>query len=197
MQSWITVGTILVFSVLLTDADAVADAVLEPSYFIKHEELQWFWPLDPLDMCIDVQGAPGDSNGASLQLWQCERSGKGPGNSPTDQRWFIDEQGFIKNGWSGKCVDVIGEPGESTGSELQLSDCEFSGKSPNNAQTDQKWFLDAGGVIRNKYSNKCIGIQTYPVNNGSLLELRECAIGGGQMGDCRQGHQEYLVREMH
>ncbi len=38
--------------------------------------------------CIDVAGAPGMANGAPLQLWDCEGSGRNRDNgSATDQRW--------------------------------------------------------------------------------------------------------------
>jgi len=38
--------------------------------------------------CIDVSGAPGDTNGAPLLLWDCETSGHNAENgSPTDQLW--------------------------------------------------------------------------------------------------------------
>ncbi|NJO18463.1 MAG: ricin-type beta-trefoil lectin domain protein [Thioploca sp.] len=38
--------------------------------------------------CIDVAGAPGRSNGAQLQLWDCEILGINPDNgSLTDQKW--------------------------------------------------------------------------------------------------------------
>ena len=40
--------------------------------------------------CIDVAGAPGNTNGAGLQLWDCETSGRNPDNgSDTDQRWRL------------------------------------------------------------------------------------------------------------
>ncbi len=37
--------------------------------------------------CIDVSGAPGTTNGARLQVWDCETSGRNPNGSLTDQRW--------------------------------------------------------------------------------------------------------------
>jgi hypothetical protein len=47
--------------------------------------------------CIDVAGAPGRNNGARLQLWDCELSGRNADNgSPTDQQWKITSDGFIK-----------------------------------------------------------------------------------------------------
>jgi hypothetical protein len=40
--------------------------------------------------CIDVSGAPGQSNGARLQLWDCELSGRNRDNgSTTDQQWIL------------------------------------------------------------------------------------------------------------
>lgn len=41
--------------------------------------------------CIDVAGGLGRSNGAALQLWDCERSGRNADNgSTTDQKWQLD-----------------------------------------------------------------------------------------------------------
>jgi hypothetical protein len=88
--------------------------------------------------CIDVSGAPGTSNGAQLQLWDCERSGKNHNGSPSDQLWDFFN-GFIKNRASGKCIDVHGAPGTGNGAKLQLWDCELSGKHSNGSQTDQQW----------------------------------------------------------
>jgi hypothetical protein len=92
--------------------------------------------------CIDVDGAPGKDNGSKLQLWDCEVSGYNAyNNSPTDQKWEITQEGFIKNLLSGKCIDVGGAPGKDNGSKLQLWDCEVSGYNAyNNSPTDQKWF---------------------------------------------------------
>lgn len=91
--------------------------------------------------CIDVAGAPGQHNGAKLQLWDCELSGRNSdNNSTTDQQWKMTREGFIVNVLSGKCIDVAGAPGRNNGSQLQLWDCERSGRNPdNNSITDQKW----------------------------------------------------------
>ncbi len=90
--------------------------------------------------CIDVAGAPGTVNGAALQLWDCELSGRNKDNgSMTDQRWVISN-GFIINVRSGKCIDVAGAPGTANGTKLQLWDCELSGRNgSNNSITDQRW----------------------------------------------------------
>jgi hypothetical protein len=93
--------------------------------------------------CIDVAGAPGNASGAVLQLWDCETSGLNRDNgSPTDQRWTLGGDGFIRNTSSGKCIDVAGAPGNANGAVLQLWDCETSGfNSDNGSPTDQKWRL--------------------------------------------------------
>lgn len=94
--------------------------------------------------CIDVAGAPGSSNGAALILWDCERSGTNADNgSTTDQTWVLTNDGFIINSLSGKCIDVAGAPGNTNGAQLQLWDCERSGRNADNgSRTDQKWQLD-------------------------------------------------------
>ena len=47
--------------------------------------------INPLSgKCIDVAGAPGNTNGAPLTLWDCESSGLNRDNgSSTDQRWTL------------------------------------------------------------------------------------------------------------
>ena len=94
--------------------------------------------------CIDVAGAPGQENGSLLQLWDCELSGKNRDNgTPTDQTWILTGDGFIKNKLSGKCIDVAGAPGQDNGSQLQLWDCELSGRNRDNGTpTDQTWAIE-------------------------------------------------------
>src|SRR5688572_21402936 len=53
--------------------------------------------------CIDVDGIPGTSNAAKLQLFDCEFSGRDPFQGrTTDQRWELTSGGFIRNALSGK-----------------------------------------------------------------------------------------------
>jgi hypothetical protein len=78
--------------------------------------------------CIDVVGAPGRSDGARLQLWDCELSGTNPdNNSITDQRWTLTDDRHIRNELSGKCINVADAFGRSNGAGLQLGDCERPG----------------------------------------------------------------------
>jgi Ricin-type beta-trefoil lectin domain len=77
--------------------------------------------------CIDVDGGPGHTDGAKLQLWDCEFSGEDhDNNSPTDQIWTITNDGHIRNKFSEKCINVDGGPGHTDGAKLQLGDCESS-----------------------------------------------------------------------
>ena len=131
--------------------------------------------------CIDVDGLPGQSNGTILHLWDCEFSGFNyVNNSPTDQRWILTSDGFIRNTLSGKCIDVAGAPGQVNGSQLLLWDCELSGRNRDNGSvTDQRWSVTADGFIRNTLSGKCIDVAGAPGQvNGSQLQLWDCELSG-------------------
>jgi len=131
--------------------------------------------------CIDVAGAPGRSNGAPLQLWDCELTGVNPdNNSTTDQRWVFTNGGFIRNTLSGKCVDVAGAPGRDNGAPLQLWDCELSGRNRDNGSTtDQRWTITGNGFIRNTLSGKCIDVAGAPgQSNSARLQLWDCELSG-------------------
>ncbi len=131
--------------------------------------------------CLDVSGAPGNSNGARIQLSDCELSGLNPdNNSPSDQRWTFNLNGFIVNTLSGKCLDVSGAPGRSNGSIIQLSDCELSGLNPDNGSpTDQIWTMTDDGFIRNRLSGKCIDVAGRPgKKNWGSLQLWDCQLSG-------------------
>ena len=131
--------------------------------------------------CIDVAGAPGRTNGAPLQLWDCEISGINPDNgSVTDQRWVLTNDGFIRNTLSGKCIDVSGAPGRTNGAPLILWDCERSGRNADNGSiTDQKWMLTGEGFIRNTLSGKCIDVAGAPGRtNDARLQLWDCERSG-------------------
>jgi len=130
--------------------------------------------------CIDVAGAPGTENGAPLQLFDCEFSGRNPNGTPTDQLWEFLPNGFIRNSLSGRCIDVAGAPGVANGARLMLYDCEFSGRNPNGSQTDQQWQMLPSGLIRNRLSGRCIDVAGAPGrSNGARLQLFDCEVAGG------------------
>lgn len=127
--------------------------------------------------CLDVAGAPGTANGARLILYDCERSGRNPNGSLSDQFWFFDN-GMIRNALSGKCIDVSGAPGDRNGAPLQLWDCETSGRNPNGSPSDQFWTFD-GGMIRNELSGRCIDVSGAPgTANGAPVQLWDCEDSG-------------------
>jgi hypothetical protein len=131
--------------------------------------------------CIDVGGAPGRENGAPLVLWDCELSGRNADNgSPTDHKWTLTSNGFIRNVLSGKCIDVAGAPGRENGAKLQLWNCELSGRNADNgSRTDQQWTLTSNGFIRNRLSGKCIDVAGAPgKGNGAPLQLWDCELSG-------------------
>jgi len=131
--------------------------------------------------CIDIAGAPGRTNGAPLQLWDCELTGVNPdNNSTTDQRWVLTSDGFIRNTLSGKCIDVAGAPGRNNSAPLQLWDCELSGRNRDNGSiTDQNWTITNNGFIRNTLSGKCIDVAGAPgQSNGARLQLWDCELSG-------------------
>jgi hypothetical protein len=99
------------------------------------------------DLCLDVKGTPGTTNGAPLQLSKCEVSGFDDLGNVTDQAWDFYYGGHIKNRLSGKCIDVAGAPGNSNHLPIQLWTCESSGYNPDNGSlTDQKWTNACSGA---------------------------------------------------
>lgn len=94
---------------------------------------------------------------------------------------------FIENiETDGKCIDVVGAPGIVNGDQLQLFDCEVSGRHPNGTKTDQRWafmpngaFGQPGSFIQNtNYPGKCIDVEGAPGrNNGDKLQLYTCEWG--------------------
>lgn len=144
--------------------------------------------------CIDVSGAPGQSNGSPLQLWDCELSGVNPDNgSSTDQQWVLTRGGFIQNTLSGKCIDVAGAPGRSNGARLILWDCEFSGRNADNGSaSDQRWTVTSNGFIRNTLSGKCIDVSGAPGrSNGSPLQLWDCELSGRNLDNGSTTDQQW------
>lgn len=127
--------------------------------------------------CIDVVGTPGRNNGAPLALHDCEYSGFFNG-TPTDQRWYMSDEGFIVNQLSRKCIDVGGSPGTENGATLNLWTCERSGFTSNGEPTDQLWNFYEGFFI-NQLSGRCIDVVGTPgTENGSPLALHDCEFSG-------------------
>ncbi len=81
LPSWLLAFSSITLSVFLIKQSSEAQGIQE--IFISN--------LLP-GKCIDVAGAPSISNGARLQLWDCQLSGRNLDNgSDRDQRWvFVD-----------------------------------------------------------------------------------------------------------
>jgi hypothetical protein len=149
--------------------------LLAPSYsFAQSAE---FLVHEASGMCVDVSGAPGTVNGATLQLWACETRGNRDNGSATDHKWSY-QNGFVRNGLSGKCMDVPGAPGTAPGSRMQIWDCELSGKNSNGSQSDQQ-FDFVNGQLRNRISGLCVGpARSEYQKNGQPLVLQKCTKPG-------------------
>ena len=134
--------------------------------------------------CIDVTDGPNQSGEATLQLADCEFSGRSPSATPTDQRWRMSSQHLIRNQLTGKCLDVRGSPSVNNGSVLQLGECEVSGRSSDNNPTDQQWetfflsptieLVDSGSDWVSTYAmkvpdNHVSGMLTGQLLNASLV----------------------------
>jgi len=144
--------------------------------------------------CIDVAGAPGRDNAASLQLFDCEFSGRNRDNdSETDQKWTITGDGFIKNSLSGRCIDVAGAPGTGNATKLQLFDCETSGRNrDNDSETDQRWTITGDGFIKNKLSGRCIDVAGAPgKGNAAPLQLFDCELSGRNRDNGSETDQQW------
>ena len=88
------------------------------------------------DYLTYVPGAPGTNNGAVLRTDRCEWNGYSPNGRETDQRWYIDDRGYIVNELSGRCLDIAGAPGRRNGAKALLWDCEYGWPW---RRTDQRW----------------------------------------------------------
>lgn len=90
------------------------------------------------DMCLDVKGFPPASmeNSRNVMIYPCEEDKL---NTDTDQKWLINEEGYIQNKANEKmCLDVKGRPGTENRTNVMLYDCEF--EDPDG--TDQRWAFE-------------------------------------------------------
>ena len=88
---------------------------------------------------------------------------------------------FIKNTYTGKCIDVKGRPGLNSGSPIKTHTCELDGFDDiNKAPTDQLWEIDGKGYITNVLSpSMCLDVKGYPgKSNSTKLQLWPCEYSG-------------------
>jgi hypothetical protein len=88
--------------------------------------------------CLAVSGNPGFSSGTKLRLETCvlDSNSTNPSiaTAYAEHRWVITAAGYIRNQFSGKCIDVDGSYGSAGGTAVKIDTCEFS-----NDLTDHKW----------------------------------------------------------
>lgn len=121
--------------------------------------------------CLDVPGISNLTPGTPLQLWDCEVSGVEPNGKRSDQFWYADLQGPIRNALSGLCMDISGT---HPGAQITVAVC-------NPANPAQIWTLQPDGFIRNVATGKCIDVVGYPgVVTGTPLQLFDCEVGHPQ-----------------
>lgn len=110
--------------------------------------------------CIDPVGT-NPSQGTKVQLSSC--------TSSSDMIWELTREGFIRNKKSGKCLDVTGTIGTSSGEELRLWDCEVG------MRTDQVWNYNNNYFLTNNLSEKCVDVPgVYGDADGLVLQLWDC-----------------------
>ncbi len=113
----------------------------------------------PTNKCLDVAG-DAKSNGATLQIWDC--------NGSANQLWKIDTKGRIIN-TGGKCIDVAGDVA-ANGTKVHLWDCHDG--------ANQKWKRDGERWITS--GGKCLDADGSADKNGTRIHLWDCNGGNNQ-----------------
>lgn len=112
--------------------------------------------VGPGGKCIDVAGEDSGTDGAAVQLWDCQSGAK-------DQHWSLTSGGALQT--LGRCLDVAGG-GTANGTQLQLHDCNSTGA--------QKFVTQADGSIRNPQSGRCVDSPGGATGNGTRLTIYDC-----------------------
>lgn len=121
--------------------------------------------------CLDVPGISNFTPGTPLQLFDCETNGVDYSGKPSDQYWFFNQQGQIRNRLSGLCIDISGA---HSGAQLTIAVC-------NPANPAQNWTFRQDGFIQNAATGKCIDVAGYPgVQTGTPLTHSDCEFGQPQ-----------------
>lgn len=120
--------------------------------------------------CLDAQHINGASifHVTHLVLWDCVETLA----APIGQVWDMDDDGFIINRMTGKCVDIVGRHNTKPGTSLALETCSkfLDGRSTN------LWELMTDGTILNRgnfarLSGHCLGATA----DGTAPEMQSCS----------------------
>ncbi len=109
----------------------------------------------PGNKCVDVSGDDTGTNGAAVQLWDCQ-------SGAVDQHWTWSGTALTT---LGRCLDVV-SGGTANGVKLQLWDCNGTGA--------QNWVVQADGSIKNPQSGRCMDSPGGATANGTRLEIWDC-----------------------
>ncbi|WP_399082258.1 arabinofuranosidase catalytic domain-containing protein [Streptomyces sp. BBFR2] len=106
--------------------------------------------------CVDVAADDTGTNGAAVQLWDCQTYAE-------DQHWHHHTNGSLST--IGRCLDIEGN-GTADGTPVQLWDCDGAG--------GQVWRQRADGSLHNPRSGRCLESPGGATANGTRLRLADC-----------------------
>lgn len=105
--------------------------------------------------CLDVHAPDQHTNGARVQVWDC--------NSSLQQTWRI-EGNAIKSG-AGKCLDVHAPDQYANGARVQVWDC--------NGSLQQSWRIEGNSIKSG--AGKCLDVHAPDqYRNGAKVQVWDC-----------------------
>ncbi|MFJ3799372.1 arabinofuranosidase catalytic domain-containing protein [Streptomyces sp. NPDC090088] len=110
----------------------------------------------PGGTCVDVAADDTGTNGAAVQLWDCQTYAE-------DQHWTHNPDGSLST--LGRCLDIENN-GTAGGAKLELWDCDGVG--------GQKWVQQADGSLLNPQSGRCLDSPSGATANGTRLQIWDC-----------------------
>ncbi|GAA3448925.1 ricin-type beta-trefoil lectin domain protein [Dactylosporangium matsuzakiense] len=117
--------------------------------------------VGPGGKCIDVAGDDNGTDGAVVQLWDCQDTSR-------DQNWKWSGSSLQS---LGRCLDIAGA-GTANGTVLQLHDCT--------GNAAQVWVDGGNGTLRNPQSGRCLDSPNGSTANGTRLQIWDCNGSGAQ-----------------
>ncbi|WP_369220767.1 arabinofuranosidase catalytic domain-containing protein [Streptomyces sp. R39] len=116
----------------------------------------------PGGKCVDVAADDTGTNGAAVQLWDCQTYAE-------DQHWTHNPDGSLST--LGRCLDIEGN-GTANGAKAELWDCNGVG--------GQKWVQQTDGSLLNPQSGRCLDSPSGATANGTRLQIWDCNGSGAQ-----------------
>jgi non-reducing end alpha-L-arabinofuranosidase len=131
----------------------------------------------PGGQCVDVIGDDSGSDGAAVDLWNCQ-------SGAIDQHWTHNSDDSLST--LGRCLDIDGD-GTAVSTKVELWDCNGVG--------GQKWVQQANGSLLNPQSGLCLDDPGGNSANGTQLQIYTCngtaaqvfSVQGGGMIDAPGG----------